>query len=296
MSKAYQKKAAELLQQLDQRTRNLFLLLLAVIVFSAAFNLFFKPQRRAIMTLQQEASAVNNRILEIKARIPDVDREQSLLVKERTDAALLQEELKALESQLPKQDSLPGLLNELFRQPEGHTIDFTLLKPGEEKQDRLDYDRLNIEMRFTATYASLFNYLYRLERFSQFITPVKVEIEEPKGTSSADLNVQMTLSTLLGDSVKGIVLSKVVSPALPAVEPQRNSFQSTAREALLSGDQTKYTLSGIVSIGKHPTAIINDEVFKIGDWVGSSQVEEILAHSVILREGQQRIVVTVDSK
>jgi hypothetical protein len=51
---------------------------------------------------------------------------------------------------------------------------------------------------------------------------------------------------------------------------------------------------GITISKKQPTAIINNEVYKVGDVIGDKKIKEILPKKVILSDGKESVVLTLE--
>ena len=170
---------------------------------------------------------------------------------------------------------------------------FKLIKPITEK-DKSDYERLNIEMRFNANYPNLINYLWRLEHLSQFIRTTSLTIEEGKETAVSGLDIKLIISTLIGEGPGDSDLLKSQAVAFKPLDIQRNPFESKGMPAHLAKKSQQYQLSGIISHGKYPTAIINDEVYKVGDRIENGRILEITPKGVVLMEGQESIMLTID--
>ena len=277
---------------LQTRVQNLILILGVVIIFSALVNVIYKPQQSALLKLKQEASSLNNRVKELKARIPDIEKERRELQSLQESVHALKEELGILETKLPAQGSLPQLLGELVRQSAGGNVDFTSIKPSVPKEENA-YSRLNLEMQFEANYGGLMNYLYRLENLSQFISTESLVVSESSQGAMAPLNISMVLTTLLGDdhSRKQLLSAETV---VPFVEVKKNPFMSLARPSSDDKKENEFRLSGILNRGPQSSAIINDAIYKIGDRLGEATVQDILPEGVVLKRNNEEIILHVN--
>jgi len=75
---------------------------------------------------------------------------------------------------------------------------------------------------------------------------------------------------------------------------KRNPFLSTFKPRKKEVKKEALDVTGIISTGKQPTAIINNEVYKIGDMVGDKEVKQILPNMVILKIGKKSTVLTLE--
>ena len=108
--------------------------------------------------------------------------------------------------------------------------------------------------------------------------------------------VTLTLATLLGEA--GIVKqveSKKPDFASP-IAIKRNPFFSKFRPSQKKTKKEVFQLSGIISSGKIPTVVINDEVYKIGDIIGNKKVKRILSNTVILTDGKESTILTLEKE
>jgi len=256
--------------------------------------LIYKPQKEGISHLNTELTSLQNKTLELKAQIPDIERENRLLKREQRSLDALKDELGYLESQLPQQDSLPGLLGQLITQSKGYALDFLLIKPVT-NEEKVEYNQLNIEMQFLSNYTSLINYLNRLEQTFPFIKTQSIMIEEKKEAIGPSLNITMVLSTLLSkysESKKETV--QLPEKDIKQVIIKKNPFTSEYIQRSDKDQRTDFSLTGIISEGKSPTAIINDEVFREGDFVNNSKILEINPSGVLLQEGVETFILTIE--
>jgi len=210
---------------LKKNQRALVLLLLAAMLFNVYYNLIYKNQSKALRSAKSEQSVVNNSLARLRSQMPDVDREKERLALSKRTCATLRERLRALESELPTQESIPQLLGELVRQAAGYSIDFISIRPktGKGKQE---YSELVIEMKVSSSYPDLANYLNRLESISRFIRADNIIMENMKDGFRSNVDSTVALSTLLGEPGIG---KKEVATA-PATSPRgRRSWRPRER-------------------------------------------------------------------
>lgn len=277
--------------RLQKRQRTLALFLAAATLFSFYYNAIYKPQSSALARVKTELANVNNRLLRLKSQIPDIQKET--LGDAKRNLETLKAQLSSLELQLPTTGRIPQLLGELVRQAQGYSIDFVSIRPkaGREKKK---YAELAIEMKFNSTYSDFANYLNRLESLSQFLSASDIAMEEMKDGFRGESDVTLTLATLLGEAEASIP-GEIKEPAQPAPLPiERNPFLSKFRPVKEGEKKDEFQLSGIISSAKAPTAIINNEVYRIGDIIGNKKVKQILPNMVILTDGRKSTVLTLE--
>ncbi len=281
--------------RLQKRQRTLVLFLAAAILFSFYYNAVYKPQSSALARVKTELTNVNNRLVKLKSQIPDIQKEKEALDAAKRNLETLKTQLSSLELQLPTTGRIPQLLGELVRQAQGYSIDFVSIRPKASKEKK-EYAELNIEMKFNSTYSDFANYLNRLESLSQFLRASDITMEEMKDGFRAESDVTLNLATLLGETGQTKPEEQKEPQFAPALSIERNPFLSKFRPVQEGAKKEEFQLSGIIASGKTPTAIINDEVYRVGDIIGNKKVKQILPNMVILTDGRESTVLTLEKE
>ena len=278
--------------RLEKRQRTQVLFLVAAILLSFYYNAVYKPQSNALRKVSSELQAVNNRLTKLKSQMPDIQKEKEALDAAKKNLASLKAQLSSLELQLPTAGRIPQLLGELVRQAQGYSVDFVSIRPKTSREKK-EYAELIIEMKFNANYSDFANYLNRLESLSQFLRATDITMEEMKDGFQGESDITLTLATLLGEA-EAVKPEEIKETALLApFKVERNPFTSKLRPD--TGKQRdEFRLSGIIATGKQPTAIINDEVYRVGDVLGNKKVKQILPNMVILTDGRESTVLTLE--
>lgn len=268
----------------NSTTKMLVILLILTVLFNIGFNKIYKPQERELAKLKRKLVSLENEVLEVESEFPDFEEKNELLDQKKTEINKLKKELSSKESQLLSKKNLPELLNVLLEQSPQYLVDFNLVKPVEGEEDNV-YEQLNIEMQFDAGFNGVIDYLERLEKSFQYIQTKGVVISSEEAVNE-QLGIKLVLSTYLTDYLKDKI-------SLPVIDKtKQTSASAIKRDPFYSADilftqdveEQAYQLSGIISQGTQPTAIIDDEVYRVGDYVGDSQVKEILYNKVVLEK------------
>lgn len=278
--------------RLEKRQRTLVLVLAAAVIFSFYYNAVYKQQSGALKRAKAEVESVNNSAIKLKSQIPDIDAEKDALNSAGKRLDFLKTQLSSLEAQLPRYGRVPQLLAELVAQASGYGIDFVSIKP-KTTQEKKDYSELTIEMKFNAAYPDFVNYLNHLESMSQFLKAGDIAIEEIKDGFRGQLSVTLAFTTLLGQA-EFVKEEEGPQKIVPALAVERSPFLSKFRTDKGGEKKDELRLSGIIAGGREPTAIINDEVYKAGDYIGNKRVKQILPNMVVLTDGRQSIVLTLE--
>lgn len=277
----------------DKRRKALILLFAGVAVFSLYYNLAYKPQAAALRKARLELSDVDRDLSRLKAQFPDVKGQAQKLDKAKKNLEALKSQLASIESELPTQGSIPQLLNGLVRQAQGYSIDFTSIRPKPPKEKK-EYFEQDIEIRFNTTYSDFTNYINRLESPAQFLRATNIMMENIKGAFSGGIDTTLTLTTLLSAEPAVKTAKEEAEALVEPIEIERSPF---VPEHLSQAEQAKsaaYRLTGIVSTGMQPTAIINDDVYKIGDTIDNKVVTQILPNMVVLSYGKEKIMLSLE--
>jgi len=280
--------------QLKKQQRILILLFIAVILFNFYYNAIYKWQSGALRRVKSEWQNLNKRMIKIKSQLPDIEREKESLKTSQKRLNSLKNQLSSLELQLPTYSRIPQLLGELVNQAQGYSIDFISIRPKMMRAKR-EYAQLTIEMKFNAPYSGFVNYLNRLESISQFLRATEITLEQLKGGFSGASEVTLTLTTLLGEEYETIPEERLKAPQqVSPLQIERSPFFSKFRPDQPEAKKEEFCLSGIIATGLQPTVIINDEVYRIGDMIGNKKIKQILPNMVILSDGKESIVLTLD--
>lgn len=277
---------------LTSKTKSLIIVLVLAVVVSVFFNRIYKPQVSELSKLKSKLSSLDNEIIEIESQFPDLDEKNLLLESETAQVETLKNKLSKEENQLPSKENIPELLNVYLRQSSKDIIDFNLVKPVDEHQKNI-YDQLNIEIQFNSNYAGLVNYLNRMEKNFQYIQTKGIVVSSEDNPTTDLFAVKIVLSTYLSDEKKKdtIFLSSGSINETELVKISRDPFYSSQRVVANDAQEEIYKLSGIVGLGAHPTAIIDNEVYKVGDSIGDSKIQDITQNEVILeKQGQIRVL------
>ena len=296
------KKIKTRFSHLPRRQKILISLFILAILFNLYFNKIFKPQFKQLSRLKSELAELNQRILNLKAEIPDVEKEKATLEELKRKNKQLQERLVSLEKELPESYRIPQLLGELAKQTQGLSIDFSYIKPkATTSTPQEEYARLDIEMQFDVPYQDLRSYLGQLERLSAYLNITDIVIEQMKeGSFASETIVTLVLSTLLS---KGPTPLRVLAPeskeglflAKEDVSLERNPFVPSSKAVSKYSRRPKYILSGITFAGTKSTAIIDNEVYRVGDLLEKKYpIKQILPNMVIIIHGRQTEILMLE--
>jgi hypothetical protein len=232
--------------------------------------------------------------------MPDIEKERAGLEELKRKNKQLKERLVSLEKELPESYRIPQLLGELAKQTQGLAIDFSYIKPKATSGALEDeYTRLDIEMQFNAPYRDFRSYLVQLEHLSSYLNITDIVVEETKeGSFAGEATATMVLSTLLNKGLPslGILAPESKEEILLAKDTlERNPFLPSSKEVSKYSRRSKYVLSGIAFAGSKSTAIINNEVYRVGDLLEKKySIKQILPNMVIISHGKQTEILMLE--
>ncbi len=292
------RQAINLFNTIPRRYRILIALLAAVILARFYYNGVCQPKAAEINRLKNEFMSLSNRVNIIKEGIPDIRKEETEINALKEERQNLQKQLDRMESSLIAETGIPGLLGELVDEAKGMKVEFVSVKPKQGKYNEFAF--LDIEMAIRADFQNLVTYLSKLENLSQFLRVMKISIEDPASKDPGDSNNTVLLRTLLGEAPMKFSQKLPEAKNLPAdsaglLAIKRNPFISALKRVKAGPlEEQEYILSGTTLKGESSTAIINGEVYRIGEMVGGVTVKQILADAVVLGNGKEDIVVSMD--
>lgn len=286
---------------LQKRQKILISLLIFTILFSFYFNKLLKPQLKQLSHLKSELAELNQQISNLKAEIPDVEKEKAGLEELKKKNKQLQERLISLEKELPESYRIPQLLGELAKQAQGLQIDFSYIKPKATSGALEDeYTRFDIEMQFNAPYRDFRSYLGQLEHLSSYLNITDIVVEETKeGNFAGETIATVVLSTLLNKGLPslGVLAPESKEETLLAKDTsgERNPFVPSSKAVSKYSRRSKYVLSGITFAGAKSTVIINNEVYRVGDLLEKKYpIKQILPNMVIISHGKQTEILMLE--
>ena len=281
-------KAKKRFNALDKRQKAILALLAFALFFNFYVNKLVKPEFIKMRRLRAEAMRLDSQVDKLKAQIPDLAKEKLLLDQSLRDNRKLKDKLALLEKQLPVYSRIPQLLGVLVKEAQDYEVDLISIKPKGTKPDQ-QYSRLDIEMQFNTTYYSLTNYLARLESLSQFLSTTDLVLEEPKDAFfESGITTTMVLSTILSPSPPtpgNLTQEPAPLTQVQTIDVERNPFSPQENVAGYV-KKSKYNLSGITFAGENSTAIINNRVYRIGEYLDKKRmIKQILNNMVIIYNG-----------
>ena len=264
-----------------------FMLLAVVATGLFTYLRILEPWTQQAGKTAAERKTLQQQISKLRESLAAFDNERQQLQQQREAILGRREELGRLERQMVSAEDLGQLVGELARQGEGLSIAFESItqdvNTGEERPE------VTIDLAFSASFNSAVNYLRRIEHLSPYLAVTKLEIGEAKEAQQGDTqSIVATLTSPLRNTPGGGQFHTDPKMLPSPVKISRSPFRiESKRNKEISKEE--YRLTGITWRGPSSTAIINDEVMRVGDHVREMRITQILPNSVILSDGTETL-------
>lgn len=273
--------------RLGKRERVGIVLLAVTLFLSIGYRIFWQPSRYEHKKIKSELQKTLDQIQVIKSKFPDIESEKGENAELREDIEDAVREISTYETRIPSVDSVSQLLGEITRRSEGLNMDFESIRQNMQREKE-GYLKLQLDVKFTSPYASIVNYLRRLESLSDYLTVEDITVTQTK-EGAPQAKTALELSMLLVEKGIDLTVGKETQAPLP-LAIQRDPFVSKRMD---KGKGKEFKLSGITWAGKGSTAIINDEVVRVGTQIGEWKITQILPDAVVLSDGSETASVTL---
>ena len=274
-------------KRLSGRERMVVMLLGITLSSVLYFRVIHKPFGKSTQSYKQKIQRAETKLKELKLDRMPLEEKQVKLDVLKVENSKLVREIKSLEKELPMKKSTSQLIGELTRLAEEAKL--VSISQKNVKQD--GYDKIFIDVKLSASYPAVVNYIMRIESISPFIRIEELDIREVRGNPLSDREapVRIVVSSLMGDEpVEQMLKAKETGEA--AVKRDILLQKDKPAEKL---DENEYKLEGITYNPVQPTAIINGEVYRVDSQVKNYKIKEILPNSVILTDGGSDFILNI---
>jgi len=286
---------------LSDRDKKMAAAAVAVGVGILGYSMLIHFQMVRLGKIRSEWKALGEQVKNVRAALPDLKKERDELDRQSSEVDLLEKETRGIEESMTSQEEIGRLLGALASQAEGLRVAFEAIKQS--LKENAEQATVSIDVAFVAPYEDLINYLRRVEQVSPFLKIARLEVAEPKeGMRAAGELVRIILETPLRDASK---------PARPRFSPKLSTVQKApppekitlSRSPFLarktpsmeaSKKRADIKVRGITLAGKASTAIVNDEVVRVGDEVSDLTVKKILPGTVVFSDGAESYAISLE--
>jgi hypothetical protein len=154
------------------------------------------------------------------------------------------------------------------------------------------YRKLRVQIDSLATFKGLVSYIDFLEQMRPYqeVEGIRVKVE---GREVSKPHAVLLVASLMGETIKAREAAREEIFSLmeqAAVKESKDPFLTSERPKEVV-QAIGLELSGIFSEGGHPTAaMINNEIYRVGDIVDGKRIVAIEANRVLLEYGNRRFV------
>ena len=256
-------------------------------VILVGYQMFYLPQMHKIAKVRTQWKALHAQVELAREALPDLQKEREQLEKQKSQIQQLHKEVDAMGTQLITVAELSTLLGELLKRGEGLQLTMDSIK--QELQEDPEQPELEVEMALRVSFEDMVNYLRRVEGLSPFLKVSRLVVSQSKGGGSLQ-EVQMVLATPLRVSSQASGLALLSGGSVERIQLARSPFVSKERK---SGQerQKDFKVTGIAWQQEDSTAIVNEEVVRVGDKVFNLTVQQILPDQVVLSDGVESYTV-----
>jgi len=275
-------------KKMGTKKKNIIIGLAIAIVFNLYIQVIHKPLSGRIRKYRFQIEKSESRLSRLRKEFPQVNEERRNINALDTECERLLEEIAGMGKNLPSKKDASQLLGVLTKQAK----DIKLISVRQKLDSGEEYSRIFFELRFNSPYKNTINYISKLESISPFLVIEELSISEPKGKrKEGGMSTRLLLSTLLGEipATESIKAKETAG----AIEVARDIFISKAKPASIVR-KVELKLDGITYDPRTPTAIINGEVARIGSEVGNFTVKEIRYDMVILTDGVEDHILSIE--
>lgn len=273
-------------KKLGKRERILAVVLLMIISAGIYYQALYKPLTKNIRTYKFQIQKLTTRLNEIETRFPQVDTQKERLDLLKDECNRLLGDIIEIENKLPGEREASQLIAEVGRLAK----DFKLNSVQQKIDMGEEYSRIFIELKFSAPYGQVVNYIKKLETISPYLKIDEMELSEPKRMAKRrGMQARIVLSSLLGKMPLPVRLKAEEEGPTAAV---RDIFISRVKP-VSEIRKTELKLEGITYDPQTATAIINNDVVKIGSRIGEFKVKKILPDTVILTDGYEEYFLSI---
>lgn len=276
-------RGAERWQRVSLRERRGLVVLGIIGMLGWTSLVIYRPQRVKIGKIQNEWRLLDRQRAALRADLPDLKEERGQLERQEAELEQLRQALQRQEASLPSAGALRVLLSTVSKEAQGLQVAFDSIE--QHVQEDAEHPTVTIDAAFKAPYEDIVNYLRRLERMTPFLKVARLEISGPKEEAKVIGAVKLQLVMPLTMTRQGDELPPVLDPSsVEKIALPRSPFVSRPRpDAAVVRQDIKVT--GITWRGAASTAIVNNEVVRIGDQVDHLMVKQILPDKVVLTDG-----------
>lgn len=296
-----------LVAKLGKREKCWALLWVAVVLTLAQGRWLIQPRFQQLQGLSHQIRVLEEERIALLAQQPDLKRQQAEMAELKGQIGTLYEQLLNAERDLLDFQDVDLLLDSLVRDREKFEIYLNSVRPVERQTEApvagaslgssptartAPYKKLFVQLDFYSTFKGFLDYLGLLERMRPYqrIEGIQVKVE---GQDVTRPHAVLLLSVLMGDTLQARQAQREeIFASLEEVASQER------KDPFLTADRPKEVVSavglkltGVLFDGNRPVAaMIDDEIYHVGQVIQGKRVVAIEADRVFLEQGNRRFI------
>lgn len=293
------------LGKLGKRERFWALVWVVVVLGAAEFHWMIRPRIQGLQETSRRLQTLEEEKIVLLGQQPDIRGRQATLATLKGEIGALYERLMVAEKDLLDFQDVDRLLDSLVKDRQKFEMQLNAIRPirqqeassalaegpGSREQPE-PYKKLHVQLDIYSSFKGLLDYLEFLEtmRPYQQVEAVQVKVE---GKDASRPHAVLLLSVLMGDTVSEKQAQREEILALLEDVAARER-----KDPFLTGERPKevvpavgLALTGIFFEGSQPVAaMINDQVYTVGQVVQDKRIVAIGETQVFLEQGNRRFV------
>jgi hypothetical protein len=265
----------------------------------------YQPWAERLKETYDQIEALRNEQEWLKSKQPDIEERRQTVSNLKTEISTRHGKLIEAEKELLDLQDVDKLLESFIKERGQFELVINSVRPVKEETSRADissdpksekqaepYQKLTVQLDMFATFQGLVDYIDFLEKMQPYqgVTKVKVEVE---GKDVSKPHAVLLVSVLLGETLGRREQGREEVFALLDETQKREK-----KDPFLTRDKPKelvtavgLSLSGVFWEGEQPiAAMINNEMYRVGQQVMGKQIVSIEAGRVLLEQGNRRFI------
>ena len=282
-------KITKTFNRLKKREQILIVFLVIAITGSLYYKSVYSPMEKKIRFQKSQLKKNQSRLSELmsmKDNRGDDTRKVNIL---EAECENILQDIRKISRLLPRNNNVTQVINEMTRLTKD--MDFVSLKRKMDTAEELS--EFFIEFRCNTEYGQIVRYIQNLETISPFLKIRELEIDKQDPKLEYDgLPIRIVFSCLLGEGVSPESLRTQLTE--DPWYPNDKIFRIKKRVGEQIVPDIELNLAGITFSSRIPTAIINDDIVRIGSKIGSFTVKDIQPGLVLLNDGDNEFELWVN--
>lgn len=269
------------------------------------FRMLVAPRRGQLKEVTQQISGLEKEKAMLQAQAPDLTKKQAQINGLKKEIVEAFEKLQEAEKDLLDVQDVDTLLESLVKDRGRFQMVLNSIRPVQEKAPSTvearegdeakagdPYRKLRVQIDAYATFQGMVDYIAFLEKMRPYqeVEGIKVKVE---GKEYSKPHLLVMVSVLMGEQIqtreKGFKPKEIFSSLEEQIPKQM-------KDPFLTGERPKellpaagMSLSGVFSEGGKPVAaMINNDIYRVGDLIDGKRIVAIEPTRVFLEAGNQR--------